>query len=241
MNQESSQEADLPESNPLGSFAEPNHAEYAEFSEKGSQNADGGIWSPSHRSIEATADYDASNRRTAEIGAETDQGLLASEALPMNWLAPQYIQAETLVSLITSGILAGIGLIGLIVLWFAQGFGGIWYWAAFGYLCAVVVLVSSSFLWPRISYRHSLWRFTERSLEIHRGVLWKHRIAIPLGRVQHADVAQGPLMRQFNLGKLVIHTAGTANSTIELNGLSYETAVALRDELVQQTESKSVT
>ena len=56
---------------------------------------------------------------------------------------------------------------------------------------------------------------------------------MPLARVQHTDVHQGPLMRRFGLAKLIVHTAGTENSAVELNGLSFATAQRLRDALVE--------
>jgi membrane protein YdbS with pleckstrin-like domain len=76
-------------------------------------------------------------------------------------------------------------------------------------------------------------------LEIRRGIFWRREITIPRARVQHTDVRQGPLQRQYGVAKLVIHTAGTEAASIELNGLSLPIAKWLRDALIGELKGKS--
>ena len=66
------------------------------------------------------------------------------------------------------------------------------------------------------------------------------QITVPLGRVQHADVSQGPIQRSFGLGTLIIHTAGTQNSSVVLSGLSQTTAIELRDQIISQKRGNDV-
>ncbi len=154
---------------------------------------------------------------------------------------PRFVQAEVIAGSIFTAIVLGSFLIGLVVLWLVVGLGIIFYASIGGWILLALLLSWLTFIWPKIESRHYHWRLDEQSLEIHRGVWWKHRIAIPLGRVQHADVAQGPLLRKFDLGELVIHTAGTGESKVELKGLSHATAMGLRDRLVAQAQSRVVT
>lgn len=159
----------------------------------------------------------------------------------MHRFAPEFIRAETFGNLIATSILAFFLLIGLIVLLFVAGLGWLFGLAVVGWIGLMTLLIWLSFQWPKLWYRHARWKLSAESLEIHRGVLWKHRIAVPLGRIQHADVSQGPLLRHFDLGKLTINTAGTSNATIEIDGLSHSAAMALRDELIKQTLGQQVT
>jgi uncharacterized protein len=55
---------------------------------------------------------------------------------------------------------------------------------------------------------------------------------VPRSRVQHTDVSQGPLERKHGLGRLVIFTAGTQHSRVELPGLAHHTALDIRDRLL---------
>lgn len=95
-------------------------------------------------------------------------------------------------------------------------------------------------VWPRWEYDRASWRLDELGLQIRRGVIWRHQISIPIARVQHADVSQGPLQRQFGLGKLTVHTAGTQNASVPIEGLAHETAIEMRDTLVAQRKSGHV-
>lgn len=104
-------------------------------------------------------------------------------------------------------------------------------WAVLGGLLAFFAHVH-----PRWAYERTRWGLTEEGFEIRRGIIWRHQIAIPAARVQHVDVSQGPLQRVYQLGKLTIHTAGTANASVELSGLEHSVALKLRDDLIRQKE-----
>lgn len=104
------------------------------------------------------------------------------------------------------------------------------------YAIAVLGLMVGSHVLPAIAYRHTRYRLSDMGFEIRRGILWRSSIIVPHNRVQHTDVAQGPLQRSFDLGKLIIYTAGTQNASVELNGLAFQTASQLRDALVGRLE-----
>ncbi len=86
--------------------------------------------------------------------------------------------------------------------------------------------------WPPVEHRHTSYLVNEIGIEIRRGVVWRRIINVPRSRIQHTDVSQGPLERRFGLGTLVIHTAGTDHSRVDLSGLDHGTALAVRDHLV---------
>lgn len=94
--------------------------------------------------------------------------------------------------------------------------------------------------WPGLRYRHATYRVGRRGLWIRRGVLWRYEISVPKSRVQHTDVSQGPLQRRFDLGTLVLHTAGTQNAAVALGGLAHETALAIRDYLIDSGPDDAV-
>lgn len=72
---------------------------------------------------------------------------------------------------------------------------------------------------------------TEDELHVAHGVLVHTETSVAFHRVQHIDIAQGPVERMCGVWELVLNTAGTLNSRIRLPGLSRETAEALRDEI----------
>lgn len=94
--------------------------------------------------------------------------------------------------------------------------------------------------WPPIDYRHVSYRVDEHGIEIRRGVYWRKVINVPRSRVQHTDVAQGPLERRYGLGTLVIYTAGTDHAKVMLAGLDHEVAMRIREHLMPERGSDAV-
>ena len=155
-------------------------------------------------------------------------------------LAPANIQYEQISRGITATILTIVAFITLLIGWLNSGPNTVWLLLFATAFTFVLFLFVMAWRWPTISYRHTSWKLDEEGLEIHKGVFWKHQITVPLGRVQHADVSQGPIQRSFGLGTLIIHTAGTQNSSVVLSGLSQTTAIELRDQIISQKRGNDV-
>lgn len=102
-----------------------------------------------------------------------------------------------------------------------------------GVLPALVFLfgLAALILLPRRRYR--AWGYVEREDELHirHGLLVRVQTAVPFARVQHIDVAQGPIERRFGLARLILHTAGTRGASIPLPGLVHEEAERMRDRI----------
>jgi membrane protein YdbS with pleckstrin-like domain len=166
---------------------------------------------------------------------EPPDNFLATE--PLNELDLRFIKKEVVAGMITLAVFGPLSLMGFAIYLFFRGLDWIGY-LAFGMIVLIGLLIGfGSFVWPRLHFKHARWRLDNLSLEIWQGVLWRHKISVPLGRVQHADVSQGPLQRYFGIGKLIVHTAGTYQASVELDGLRYETALELRDRLINQTQT----
>jgi membrane protein YdbS with pleckstrin-like domain len=97
-----------------------------------------------------------------------------------------------------------------------------------------------AFFWPAISYRHRRYRLDRTGIEIGAGVIWRQVIAVPRSRVQHIDILQGPVERAYGLATLAIHTAGTEYSKVDLPGLDYAVALAVRDSLLPKDAERAV-
>jgi hypothetical protein len=106
-------------------------------------------------------------------------------------------------------------------------------WIPFGVPTGVVLVLGLAWAlgWPRVRYR--TWRFTLRpeELVLTHGVLNHVRTVVPLRRVQHLDVSQNLVEREFGLGKLIVHTAGSRSSDVVIPGLRLDEAERVRDEV----------
>ena len=94
---------------------------------------------------------------------------------------------------------------------------------------ATLLLFGWAMLIPRRRYRSWGYKLDEDELHIQHGIWTRIRTIVPFGRVQHIDVAQGPLERKFGVGTLILHTAGTRNSAVGLPGLEHGEAGRIRD------------
>jgi membrane protein YdbS with pleckstrin-like domain len=94
---------------------------------------------------------------------------------------------------------------------------------------AAILLLGWVVLVPRRRYRSWGYFMTEDELHIQHGLWTRTRTMVPFGRVQHIDVAQGPIERAFGVGTLILHTAGTRSSAVDLPGLEFGEAGRMRD------------
>jgi membrane protein YdbS with pleckstrin-like domain len=97
-----------------------------------------------------------------------------------------------------------------------------------------------SYAWPPLEHRHTSYVLDEDGIEIRSGVVWRAVTNVPRSRVQHIDVSQGPLERAYGLGRLVIYTAGTEHSRVDLPGLNHDVAFELRNHLLPQGHDDAV-
>lgn len=96
---------------------------------------------------------------------------------------------------------------------------------------ALVIAAYVGLVAPGRRYRAWGYRMDEEELRLARGVYTRVQTLVPLKRVQHLDIAQGPIERAFGVCRLILHTAGTANSLVVLPGLSRVTAEAMRGDI----------
>jgi len=159
---------------------------------------------------------------------------LEATSIKLLSLDPAFVSLERLSGWIFAGVVLFAGLLGLGIVGFNFGLlslvTGI---CSLAYLLLGGLLAWAAQVLPKKAYDRAGWSLTPSGLEIRHGIWWRSQISVPLARVQHTDVHQGPLMRRYGLAKLIVHTAGTENSTVELNGLNFATAQRLRDALVE--------
>lgn len=102
-----------------------------------------------------------------------------------------------------------------------------------GLVTAPVAAALLYYVFVRPGRQFKRWGYakTEDELHVAHGVLVHTETSVAFHRVQHIDIAQGPIERMCGVWELVLNTAGTLNSRIRLPGLSRDTAEALRDEI----------
>lgn len=160
---------------------------------------------------------DMSNR-----SAETDAARLYNQGL-----TPLHPPQKSLIRLraaIRAIILLVLAIVGEYFLQRELGLSG-------GYIVGAAVLAALMlvFVLPHRVYRRWGYDMGSEQLRVLRGFLWRTDTIVPFNRIQHIDVAQGPLQRFFGLSTLIVHTAGTHNSIVTLPGLATADAEDMRE------------
>jgi len=105
-------------------------------------------------------------------------------------------------------------------------------WLVGGSLAFALLLLVRALWVPWLSYDR--WAFAVRAgdLVLSRGVLFRQVTSIPMRRIQHVDVRQGPIERLLGLSSVVIYTGSGMGADGVIPGLLTEEAGKLRDRLV---------
>ena len=103
---------------------------------------------------------------------------------------------------------------------------------------AVTVIVAAYVLWlvPR-QVRNIGFSISENEFFVRRGALIRQLSVVPYGRIQFAEVHEGPLERQFGIASLQLHTA-SAGTDARIAGLSVSQANELRSQLAARATGK---
>jgi len=96
-------------------------------------------------------------------------------------------------------------------------------------IAAVLLALLAVAIVPQRTYRRLRYRLTERMLQSVHGWMFHTDTIVPFVRVQHLDVRRGPLDKLFGTASLVVHTAGTHNSIVTIDGLDPDRAEEIRD------------
>jgi len=147
-------------------------------------------------------------------------------------LDPRWILLERTRAWFVTAIIAGPTFVLTIVGWASTGVPALGFLLLPAWLAAMALLAWHLRRWPAIAHRFASYRLDEVGFEIRRGVYWRTITSVPRSRVQHTDVSQRPLERRYGLGTLAIYTAGTAHSKVDVQGLDYEVARAIRAHLL---------
>jgi len=106
-------------------------------------------------------------------------------------------------------------------------------------LAALVPLGLGGWGWWLIGRQVRAWGYAERDddLLVRHGVLQRHLVVVPYGRMQYVDVQAGPLDRLVGIARLQLHTASAGTDAV-IPGVAAGEAARLRDRLASRGEAQ---
>lgn len=94
----------------------------------------------------------------------------------------------------------------------------------------LVELAVSTWVLPPLRWRNWRYEIRDEEIELRRGFIMVKRTLVPMVRIQHVDMKQGPVMRRFGVASIAFSTAAGEHV---IPGLSLETAEAVRDRIME--------
>ena len=104
---------------------------------------------------------------------------------------------------------------------------------SFGFL--TIIIIGLAIIWPILSYRYYSYDYDDKKIYINRGIIFQHKIVIPVRQIQDLHLYNGPFMQIFKLGGVIISTAG---SNFILSGINKGKADKMLYELEERLESR---
>lgn len=124
----------------------------------------------------------------------------------MKKISPKAIKLWRIKSSVFSGVILLLGVILLITsvyIWDQLP----WWVSIFPFAFFVYLVIVHVWILPNLKFRYFRYGIIDEEIRVHRGIVFKERIAVPLFRVQNIDTTIGPLMRKMNLTGISLKTS----------------------------------
>ncbi|QNU68416.1 PH domain-containing protein [Ruminiclostridium herbifermentans] len=130
-----------------------------------------------------------------------------------------------LISLVIVGLILTVALIIMSRVTFLEAY------LIYGYIVAGIILsymLLGLFLYPAIEYRQWGYIISDDRVEIRHGIFLIKITVIPIVRIQHITISQGPINRRLGISTINVHTA---SGVFAIEGISSEEASAMAEML----------
>ncbi|MCT4600066.1 MAG: PH domain-containing protein [Marinifilaceae bacterium] len=91
-----------------------------------------------------------------------------------------------------------------------------------------LIFISIILILPK-AHKKRAFALRENDITYKSGLIWHSIITIPLNRVQHVAVTEGPVTRMYKLKNLNLYTSGESSSDLVIKGLTKEQAFKIKD------------
>ena len=97
-----------------------------------------------------------------------------------------------------------------------------------GVAIPVVICIVLLLIWPFLKYNFYSFGYDEKRIAINYGVIFRHRVIIPIRQIQDLHTYNGPIMSLLGLSGVIISTAG---SNFSIAGLQNDDAISMVNNL----------
>lgn len=73
----------------------------------------------------------------------------------------------------------------------------------------IVLIDTMILLWPHLKYKYYSFGYDDKRIAINYGVIFRHKVIIPIRQIQDLHTYNGPIMSIMGLSGVIISTAGS--------------------------------
>ncbi|GAA3715321.1 PH domain-containing protein [Salinicoccus jeotgali] len=97
-------------------------------------------------------------------------------------------------------------------------------------LFVIFIYISLINVWlmPKLKYKYFRYDVSRDEIRIHKGIIFKEELAVPLFRVQNIDTTVGPLMKRYALKGVTLRTSA---APVHIPELESDEADRLRNDI----------
>ena len=95
-------------------------------------------------------------------------------------------------------------------------------------LIGMPILVLVSLLYNVINVRMRGFAVRNHDIVFKKGVIWQQVTILPLARVQHMEIHQGPIERKLSLASIKLFSAGGVSADLKISGLTHDDCKNMR-------------
>lgn len=99
----------------------------------------------------------------------------------------------------------------------------------------IVLILGITLIMPALRYKLYAWGYDDKRIIVKQGVIFRHKVVIPICQIQDLHRTQGPLMMMLNLSGVTISTAG---SNFDISTLTTHEADRMIDDLENNLETR---
>lgn len=157
--------------------------------------------------------------------------LPAAERVEWEPLQQAYLQVNLISLWLTRLVILAIF---LVVTAFQEDFP---FWLRWSIAGAWMLFLVISTLLAYYGFKIKGYAIREHDLLYRTGLIFRKVTVIPYNRIQHSELLQGVVERQFGLSRLAVFTAGGSQSDLTIPGLTHEQAEQMRSWVSKKAEA----
>ena len=160
---------------------------------------------------------------------------MEKDTMEMNKLDKSVLKLWYIRAAIGALALVGVAVSVLVILLSTGASGNVMLTVSLSVGIPVVLLLCVILIIPALRYKMYAWGYDDKRIVVKQGVIFRHRVVIPVCQIQDLHRTQGPLMMMLGLSGVTISTAG---SNFGISTLTTDEADRLIDALEQNLEAR---